>query len=454
MALPIRLPNIGPRTRKVLSGFGLFFLAIITFVFAFQMVFPYDTARQRIEEMAASKVDLQIESVKRSWIPGRFFLENVRLKMRPSAADLEKAQAVTDPKERERAIAQLYSTIDVDEIMVDIGLVGFIKGTASINFIAKIDDGRIKGTIAVSKGETVVHITGSDVPSERLPMREVLSNLPMSGDVNFDFDLELPNEKLKTGKTGPDWTKATGAAELECDNGCVIGDGKSKLKLKAKNSRSQAFAGEGTDFGKVNVQSLVAKVDLKDGKMEITKFETRSTDIELFLDFAMTLQQNLDQSTIAGCVRFKGTEALRKREPKTYDQILLTGAARSPDGLDNIKLEGTFKEVRKLAKLCGPGAKSNGDSDSGSDHVPSGRPTMTVHPDEPTPSPATPTNPPLIPSRNLQPPGPPPPVPTTIDAGVPTAPTGAHPGSGSGSGSGSAEAAPEGSGSAAPQPPG
>jgi len=43
----------------------------------------------------------------------------------------------------------------------------------------------------------------------------------------------------------PDWTKAVGSAEFECPNECTIGDGKAKLKLKAKNQRSQAFAGEG-----------------------------------------------------------------------------------------------------------------------------------------------------------------------------------------------------------------
>src|ERR1043165_6349696 len=112
--LPVRLPNVGPRTRKVLSGVGLFVLALVTFVFAFQLVFPYDTARQRIEEMASAKVDLSIDKVKRSWIPGRFYLKDVTLKTRPSAADLEKAVAITDPKEREKAMAQLTTTIFVD----------------------------------------------------------------------------------------------------------------------------------------------------------------------------------------------------------------------------------------------------------------------------------------------------------------------------------------------------
>lgn len=393
MSLPIRMPQLGPRMRRVVQVFGLIFLALVTFVFAFQLVFPYSRVKARIEELASSKVDLQIGDIERSVIPGRFYLKNVTMKTRPSQADLEAAMAIAEPKDREKAIAGLSSTLFVDSLEVDIGFLPFLNSTASINFVAKIGSGKIKGKVAVSKGETVIRVSGSDVPSEQLPMREVLSNLPMSGDVDFDFDLDLPNEKLKTGKVGPDWTKAVGSAEFNCASGCTIGDGKAKLKLKAKNSRSQAFAGDGTKFGKINVQSLEAKIDMKDGKVEISKFDTKSNDVELHVDFAMTLQQALESSTVAGCIRFKGSESLRKREPGTADALSLTGAARHTDGLDHIKLEGTFKEIRKLAKVCGPGI-NNGDSDKPGG---SGRPNLTVQPDEPSKptvqTPPTPTPP-------------------------------------------------------------
>jgi hypothetical protein len=179
----------------------------------------------------------------------------------------------------------------------------------------------------------------------------------------------------------------------------VIGDGKAKLKLKAKNARSQAFAGDGTAFGKINVTTLEAKLELKDGKAEITKWDAKSPDVELHVDFSMTLAQNLDQSAVGGCIRFKGSEALRKREPKTADAISLTGAARHTDGLDHIKLEGTFKEVRKLAKVCGPG--TSGGVDDVNPGKPSTRPSITAQPDEPS-----------KPTVTTPPPG------TTIDAGL------------------------------------
>jgi hypothetical protein len=271
-------------------------------------------------------------------------------------------------------------------------------------------------------------------------MREVLSNLPMAGEVEFELELDLPNDKLKSGKTGPDYTKASGFVEFQCANGCTIGDGKAKLKLKAKNTRSQAFAGDGTAFGKINVQSMVARVDIRDGKLEVTKFETRSSDVELHVDFQMTLAQTLEASAVAGCIRFKGSDALRKREPKTADAISLTGAARHTDGLDHIKLSGTFKEVRKLANICGPGTTRDGDPDK-----PSARPNLTVHTDDDKPTPPTPRT---MPTPHLDA-G----VPTTTDAAIPAhAPTPKTDAAGS-AGSAAPPAA-EGSGSAAEHPEG
>lgn len=407
MKLPFRVPHLGPRMRVVVKIFGFTFLALATFLFAFQMVFPYDRVQKRIEELASAKVDLTIGEIERGWVPGRFFLKNVTVKTRPDAAELDAANAIADPKERDKAMALASTTFFIDQIEVDIGFLPFIKGKAEVEVIATIGAGKIAGSVAVSKAETEVHVSGSSVPSQQLPMREVLSNLPMSGDVDFDLDLELPNNKLKNGKVGPDWTSAAGSVEFNCDAGCTIGDGKAKLKLTAKNARSQAFAGDGTAFGKIQIQSLNAKVEIKDSKLEVTRFDTKSADVDLNLELVMTLAENLDQSAVSGCIRFRGSDALRKREPKTADAISLTGAARHTDGLDHIKLEGTFKQIRKLAKVCGPGI---GGGNIDSPGTPS-RPNLTVQPDEPTRPTVT---------------TPPPNTPAPFDAGLASPPDALH----------------------------
>ncbi|MEO8704993.1 MAG: type II secretion system protein GspN [Kofleriaceae bacterium] len=424
--------HLGPRMRKVVFYASMVVLALVTFVFAVQATFPYHRVKAKIEELAGAKVDLTINEIDRGIMPGVFYLKGVSVKTRPKQEDLEKAYAVAEPKERDKAIAQLSTTLFIESLKVDIGLLGFLKGNASVDFDASFGSGSIHGTLAVSKDGTTMHIVGVDVPSQQLPMREVLSNLPMSGTIEFDLDMDLPNEKLKNGKTGPNWQKAVGELEFQCPSGCTIGDGRSKLKLKAKNARSQAFAGEGTDFGKIQIQSLLAKLEIKDGKVDLTKFETKSNDVELHVEYTMTLQQDINDSVVLGCLRFKGTDALRKREPKTFDQIALTGAARHTDGLDHIHLKGTFKDMRKLPEVCGPGVSAQGADDPSPSK--SSRPNLTVHPDDP----------PVKPAATM--PTPMPPMPSApADAGVFIP----HFDAANGSGAGSGAAVGSGSGSAA-----
>lgn len=412
--MAIRIPGLplGPRMRKVAFYAGMVVLALVTYVFAVQATFPYDRVKDKLEQAAGSKYDLHIDDIERGIMPGVFYLDGVTLKTRPKPADLEKAYAITDKKQRDNAIAELTTTIYVERVKIDLGLLSAIRGIGSIDFDATFGDGSIHGNLTTSRAGTQVDVEGEDVPSEMLPMREALSNLPMRGEVNFEVALELPNEKLKNGKTGANWERAIAQARFECPAGCTIGDGKAKLKLKAKNKRQAAFAGEGTEFGTIRVGSLVAEAEIRDGKMAIQKFEMSSSDVELHVEYQMTLAQDLDDSVVLGCVRYKPSESLRKREPKTYDQILLIGGARAPDGLDNVLLTGPFKKMKKLARMCGPGTRDAGDPD---------RPNLTVHDDDDD----EPRAPVITPPVGTSPPPPPPaapvdaaPAPAPADAGV------------------------------------
>ena len=378
MALPIRMPHLGPRTRKILRIVGFVVLFLVTFVFALQWTFPFHRVRDKAVEVLSAKYEVQISDVERGLIPGRAYFKAVTLRTRPEKAD------------------EIPTTFYIERLQVDVGLLALIGGKASADIDAKIATGHITGTITLSKGNTSIHLDGENLPSASLPMKEAIG-LPMSGKVNFSFDLELPNTKLKTGKTGPNWTKAVGGARFECPSGCTFGDGKTKLKPKLKNTRNQAFAEGGIEFGKLNVQSLVAVVDIRKGHLKVTKLDTKSEDGQLFVDFDMTLAQNISESDVTGCLRFNGSEALRKRDARTHAAISTTGAPLGPDGLYHITLDGTVKNMKRLGKVCGPDGAAGQTDDKPS------RPTITVQPDaplspEPAPTAAEPAAPPPPPA--------------------------------------------------------
>ncbi|MBL9019474.1 MAG: type II secretion system protein GspN [Myxococcales bacterium] len=398
-------PHLGRKTKLALKIVGFFLLAVVTFVFALQLTFPYDRVKDRLVEALSTKYDVQIGDVERGIVPGRVYFKAVTLRTRPAKAE------------------EVPSVLYIEKLEVDMGILALLSSTAKVNIDAKIATGHIKGSISLSKKRTVVDISGIDVPAGNLPMKEIIG-LPMSGKLELEFSLDLPIDKLKSGRTGPDWTAAKGDITFECPSGCTFGDGKTKLKPKLNNARNQAFAGEGIEFGKINVDSMLAHVKIADGQLELDKFDTKSQDGELHVDFALTLAQDFGESDVAGCLRFKGSDGLQKREPKTYAALTTTGASIGPDNLFHIRLDGKFKTMKRLAQFCGPAVKSaNMDNPGGA--AGNSRPSITVQPaDEslrggsaapvnppppaaPTPAPATPTpSPPTTPSNTETPPTP------------------------------------------------
>jgi type II secretion system protein N len=369
--------NLGPRARKVLRYVGFVALGLVSFIFAFQLSFPFDRVKDKAIEALSEKYDVTIGDVDRGIIPGRMYFKAVSLRTR-----------ATRP-------GDFVTTFYIEQLEVDLGLFALLRGTIAVKLDAKIGPGHIKGDVAVSKDGTVVDVVGEDLPSASLPTREALG-LPMSGKVRFAFDLDLPNEKSKSGKVGPAWAKAEGSAELACPSGCTVGDGKTKLKMNLKNTRNQAFAEGGIDFGKVNIDTLLAKVEIKNGKLDVTRFDTKSSDGELHVDFDMVFnQQEINQSQVTGCLRFNGSASLLKREPKTHAAISATGAPLGPDNLFHIKLDGPLRDVRRLGQVCGAASNTSMDNPGGAP----ARPNLTITPDVPSRpgSAGVPSPPPMMP---------------------------------------------------------
>lgn len=407
--MAMRLPNPGPRTRKILRYLGFAAVGLVTFVFAFQLTFPFDRVKDKVTELLSEKYEVSIGGVERGWIPGRMYFKSVSLRTRPTKAE------------------EAPTTFYVEQLEIDLGLFALLHGTAAVKLDAKIGPGHIKGHIALSKDGTSIDLVGNDLPSASLPMREALG-LPMSGKVRFVFDLDLPNEKSKAGKVASSWLKAAGHAEFACPSGCTVGDGKSKLKLVVKNRGQQAFAEGGIDFGKINIDSLFAAIEIKNGKLDVTNFEAKSADGELHVDFDMALNQDMNQSLVTGCLRFNGSAGLLKREPKTHAAISATGAPLGPDNLFHIKLDGPLREVRRLGQLCGAAVSNKSMDNPGG---PPARPNLTVTPETTAtpPTPGTVTMPPTMPLPIPQPPA----AALPEDAGVdalhvpPSGPTGETP---------------------------
>ncbi len=380
--------SLGPRARKLLRYVGLVALALVSFVLALQATFPYDRVKDAVIQLLSEKgYDAQIGDVERGIMPARVYFKAVSGRTRPAKA------------------GDIATTFYMEQLEVDLGLLPLLHGAVVVKVDAKIGRGHLKGSVAVSKDGMSVHAAGDELASANLPVREALG-LPMAGKVRLALDLELPNDRSKAGKPGPNLLKAEGTAELACPSGCTIGDGKSKLKLTTNNARQQEFldsSGGGIDFGKVNVDSLVARAELKNGKLDLTRFELKSGDGEAYVSVSLALNQDLMASTITGCLRFHDSDAFRKREPKTDAALTTTGAPLGPDNLFHIKLDGQLRTMRRIGVVCGSSAGA-GDTQGN----PPPRPNLSVTPE--------PARPPGLGSVGFPPP--PQPQPTQIPAPV------------------------------------
>lgn len=402
--------RLGPRARKVLRYVGFAALGLVSFVFAFQLTFPFDRVKDKIVDVLADKYEVTIGSVERSIVPGRVYFHALSLRTRPAKA------------------GDVATTFYIARLEIDLGLLALLRGAVAVDLDAQIGSGEITGQVALAKSGTSIELDGEDLPSASLPMREVLG-LPMSGKVRFAFELDLPSEKAKTGKVAADWAKAEGRVEFACPSGCTIGDGKSKLKLTTRNARQQAFldeSGGGIDFGKVNIDSLFANVEIKRGKLEVTRFDAKSGDGELHIELTMALAQDIQSSEVTGCLRFRGSDALLRREPKTHAAISTTGAPLGPDNLFHITLQGPLRTMRRLGKICGPGTSTGTGSPGGTPP----RPNLTVTPEVATQPPGTdtpPIQPPPAAAPVAEPPGPITPDGTDVPHVPPPSPIGEGP---------------------------
>ena len=407
------------------------FVGIVTFVLALQLTFPYEKAVMRGTEQVADKYTITWREVERGWIPGRFYINGLMVRTRPTKPD------------------EVATTFTVERLKVDIGIFAGIGGTAAIDFEAKIGSGKLGGSLSLSKSGSTIKIDGKDLPSARLPMKDIVG-LPMEGDLDVTVDVSVPNEPNKVGKNAPNYQKLEGEAELSCPSNCVYGDGKTKLKMKLKNQRNQEFAKDGIEFGTLNIDSLFARVDIKNGRLEVTKFDAKSTDGELHVDYTMDLKPELNDSMVSGCLRYKGSDSLLKRDNRTFNAITLIGGALGPDKLFHVRLTETFRDMKKLGQVCGAGSP-NMDDPGGSGGV-HRRPNLTVQPEEPPIKPLPNASAPVPPPTAAPTPTPPAPTavppPTAAGSGISAGSAGSATHEGSGSGSGSASEPAPGSGTA------
>jgi type II secretion system protein N len=181
-----------------------------------------------------------------------------------------------------------------------------------------------------------VHVDRHDVPLHDMELARWLAGLPMDGLADVTVDLTVPSHAGVH-----DYAKASGSFAFACRTGCTLGDDHSVLGV-----------GGGLPFGHLTFDKIDVRGVVQAGHVEVSRWQLESKDVMLTATLQIELAPELDDSTIAGCVRFKPDPELAHRDPKTAAVIATTGALQGPDGVYSIKLEGTLGKRKLLGKVC------------------------------------------------------------------------------------------------------
>jgi hypothetical protein len=169
---------------------------------------------------------------------------------------------------------------------------------------------------------------------EELPVREWTLGLPVYGDGKLTVSKSLLDVA--------DWSKANGHVRFDCED-CTLGNDRAPMQLGEP-------IGD-VPFTSLTVDEVSATADFANGRMHLTS-RWRSEDFELDARVDATLAKVAADAQLAGCVKFRPTEALRERDPKMHALISTTGAGQDGAGWFTIAIDGTLGEMKRRASAC------------------------------------------------------------------------------------------------------
>ena len=97
---------------------------------------------------------------------------------------------------------------------------------------------------------------------------------------------------------------------------------------------------------------MTVSIAIENGRAEIKTWKVASPDIAVEISGHVELASTVEDSRVAGCIRFKVGPGLDVRQPKTFAALSTTGAPLGEDGFFSIELAGTIGQMKRLGKVC------------------------------------------------------------------------------------------------------
>jgi type II secretion system protein N len=313
------------RLRRI-GGRAVFF--VVVFAIAVVFSFPFDRIKDLAVAWASTQnLDLEIGAAGPTFGAG-VSLSDIRLQTRP-----------TDGKKPARIL--------IPAATVTLSPFAKVLGRTAVSISAEALGGEIDADIDTAKARGLVKIKTRQIAMAELPGVREAVNLPLGGNLDLTVDMAFPQNKN---------AEAAGSFSWKCA-GCVVGDGKEKLKVPGS-----PLLAEGITLPRIRLGDFVGKVSFEKGHGKLQAVQAKSPDGELYLEGEIRLADPVKYSSVDLYVRFKFSEALLKSSDKL--KLILQfaeSAGKRPDGTFGFRMQGSLSNLgsvqwMKTSPFAGPAA--------------------------------------------------------------------------------------------------
>jgi len=212
---------------------------------------------------------------------------------------------------------QIPRKLALEEVDVDVSVMGLIFGNYDVELDTRIDDATIHAAYTRNDTESTVQIQVTELPLYEVPKLQQSLNAPLVGLFALDVDLTLPENQFG---------KAVGSISIEC-SGCKVGDGETPLYVPG----ASGIMAKGVTLPEIDLGSLNGKLVVAEGKATAEKFETASDDLTLKITGGMNLADPFSKSEFAFDLKLLITPALQDRSEPLKLMVQTAGPSTKLD---------------------------------------------------------------------------------------------------------------------------
>ena len=312
-ALVSWIPGLFGSKKRLLKFFGYPAFASLCFTVALVFTFPTEQVKARIVDEASKRQNMNISI-------GELGLN---FPLGVEARDVVIADKPNSPHPNHLLPMKIqYMEASLSPMA---GLNGEIEGDATVEIYGGVIESQFR--INQEQQRYVVKLDAKGLHFESNPSLQAhLPDLPIKGRIDLDYDLDLDLKDIKRSK---------GTGEIKMF-GVVLGPGKMEVPVPGMSTMN-------LDLPEVNLGKLITAIEIKDSKIDFTRWEHEKTDIETDSTGSVRLRTPLGRSVANINFRFKISESLLKSNDLFQIALSANKSAEGADGFYYFTMKGSLE---------------------------------------------------------------------------------------------------------------